>query len=76
MVPQGTNGAISLIGTLASALGGLFIGLVYFVVMAVCSRDDVNAPPQWPIIAIATFSGVYGSMVDSLLGATLQYSGM
>ena len=30
-VPKGTNGAISLMGTLASGLGGFIVGLVYYL---------------------------------------------
>ena len=30
---------------------------------------------QWPIILVGTFSGLLGSLIDSLLGETLQYSG-
>ena len=30
-VPKGTNGAISKLGTLAGALGGLFMGVVFWI---------------------------------------------
>lgn len=31
--------------------------------------------PQWSIIIVCAFAGLAGSLVDSVLGATLQYSG-
>lgn len=31
--------------------------------------------PQWPIIVLGGIGGLLGSIVDSILGATLQYSG-
>ncbi|XP_024884972.1 transmembrane protein 19 isoform X2 [Temnothorax curvispinosus] len=34
------------------------------------------AAPQWPIIVVAAFAGLFGSILDSILGATLQYSGV
>lgn len=70
-VYPGTNGAISLLGTSASALGGLFIGLVYWTVNQFTAVATV---PQWPIIVVCGMSGLMGSLLDSLLGATLQYS--
>ena len=71
----GTNGGVSVAGTLSSALGGCIVGLAYFTVMLVCAREDLNSPPQWPLLIVTTLSGLLGSLIDSLLGATLQYSG-
>lgn len=34
-----------------------------------------QSPPQWPIIVTGAFAGLIGSVVDSVLGATMQYSG-
>lgn len=33
------------------------------------------SPPQWPLILFGGIAGLLGSIIDSLLGATLQYSG-
>lgn len=77
-VPRGTNGGVSLGGLVVSLLGGLLIGLTFFVstVYSVDSALLLRAPSQWPIIIIGGIAGLFGSIVDSLLGATLQYSGM
>lgn len=76
-VPKGTNGGITLIGTLCSTVGGLVIGMSQY--LAVLYFTDKNtlmyAPPQWPMIVFGAFAGFVGSMIDSFLGATLQYSG-
>jgi len=77
-VPTGTNGGISLLGTSASVAGGAFIGLVFWissVVFAEAGAADVVVPPQWPIIVLGLLGGSLGSLIDSYLGATLQYSG-
>jgi len=85
LVPKGTNGGISLFGTLASAFGGFAIGLAFYVTLKFTTftskkhlaivYDRFLMPPQWPIIIIASFSGFLGSLIDSILGGYFQYSG-
>ncbi|RYH17344.1 DUF92 domain-containing protein [archaeon] len=67
-VPPGTNGGMSFLGTLASAAGGGFIGLVYYVLAPLY----MGSGSQLWMIFYATLCGLLGSVVDSLLGATLQ----
>lgn len=73
VVPRGTNGGMSLFGTAASAAGGLFIGAVFWVLSLLAeppSRGPVSA--QYPVLVFALLCGLLGSLVDSLLGATVQ----
>lgn len=70
-VPAGTNGGMSLLGTIASAAGGLCIGLSYFVLACMLPGDVWS---QAPMIVVGLLSGLFGSLVDSFLGATLQAS--
>ena len=66
-VPPGTNGGMSLLGTCASVLGGGFIGFIFWSM----SLFDYS---QFPMV-IAGFSyGFIGSLIDSILGATIQAS--
>ncbi|EDW73224.1 uncharacterized protein Dwil_GK16775 [Drosophila willistoni] len=77
-VPRGTNGGISLIGVVVSLLGGLLVGFGYFVTVryTVEAKVLLVSPPQWPIIIIGGLAGLFGSLLDSLLGGLLQYSGI
>lgn len=61
-VKKGTDGAISLLGTSASLLGGIIIGLLYLAFYEA-------SLPAFTVIALV---GPIGSIVDSLLGATLE----
>uniref|UniRef100_A0A1B6MIJ3 Transmembrane protein 19 n=1 Tax=Graphocephala atropunctata TaxID=36148 RepID=A0A1B6MIJ3_9HEMI len=76
-VPRGTNGGVSPAGLLFSLLGGLVIGAAYYV--ALCYLVDTtqlaHSPAQWPVILWGAFAGLVGSLVDSFLGATIQFSG-
>jgi len=77
MYGPGTNGGISAIGLMVSLLGGLAVGFANYAMLIYTIDADMLArsPAQWPIIVAGGFAGLVGSLVDSILGATLQYSG-
>jgi uncharacterized protein (TIGR00297 family) len=70
VVPPGTNGGVSVLGTVASAAGGFFIGLLFYVSGLVLCPSGVV--PQWPVLVFGIVSGLIGSILDSIVGATLQ----
>ncbi|XP_068163190.1 transmembrane protein 19 [Antennarius striatus] len=69
-VPAGTNGGVTPVGLVASFLGGLVVGVAYFASQLLLLWD-----PQWPLVVYGGVAGLLGSMLDSFLGAHLQYSG-
>ncbi|MGZ9582981.1 DUF92 domain-containing protein [Paenibacillus marinisediminis] len=77
-VPAGTSGAISKLGTLATALGALLIGIAAMVSLYIASDPALPYPYTWSILLTlclsATVGGIAGSLTDSLLGATVQAS--
>lgn len=77
-VPRGTNGGVTWIGLFVSLLGGLTVGLFHYLAVLYTVDSVVLhlAAPQWPIIIAGGVGGLLGSICDSVLGATLQYSGL
>lgn len=68
VVPRGTSGAVSGVGTLATALGALAVGIVYNGSAAVFATTPVIIA----FVGVATIAGSIGSLSDSLMGATVQ----
>ncbi|OAD79823.1 hypothetical protein PHYBLDRAFT_91853, partial [Phycomyces blakesleeanus NRRL 1555(-)] len=68
-VPPGTNGGVSPLGLAASIGGGAFIGLMGAICLAFESPCHGFA---WDIIVLGSCAGLGGSLIDSVLGATVQ----
>ncbi|KAI0029558.1 integral membrane protein DUF92-domain-containing protein [Vararia minispora EC-137] len=73
-VPPGTNGALSTVGTAASIAGGAVMGLTMWgTLVAENTVCRAQAGPLFEeLLAWGALAGGAGSLLDSLLGATLQ----
>lgn len=67
-VKPGTDGGISLLGTVAGLIGALIIGVSAFILNV--SPDIAHS------ICISLLSGMVGCFADSFLGATLERNGI
>ncbi|KAM4747044.1 transmembrane protein 19 isoform 1-T2 [Rhinophrynus dorsalis] len=74
-VPVGTNGGVTPVGLISSLLGGFSVGTAYFITQLLFVHDLEIAAPQWPIVIYGGMAGLLGSIIDSYLGAIMQYSG-
>ena len=62
-VPPGTEGAISLEGTLASALGSLLMSVLMLALQLL---------PSWPVTGLVMLIGLVATLAESLFGALVQ----
>jgi uncharacterized protein (TIGR00297 family) len=69
-VAKGTDGGITLAGTLAGALASVLIMLVGFWAMRGAKFLD-----DWVSICLGAAGGIFGLLFDSVLGATLERRG-
>ncbi|XP_061125388.1 transmembrane protein 19 isoform X2 [Syngnathus typhle] len=74
-VPEGTNGGVTHTGLVASFLGGLAVGGAYWATQVLFVGQMQQCAPQWPLVLYGGAAGLLGSLLDSLLGASVQYSG-
>jgi uncharacterized protein (TIGR00297 family) len=75
VVAVGTSGGVTRLGTLVACLGALLIGaLATFFMLAVPDpRSGPARPLDWLVFPlIITAAGLLGSLIDSVLGATVQ----
>lgn len=74
-VPPGTNGGITFLGTVFSAVGGFLIGLSNVIIDLLCMKEKANVIANMGgVLLYGAICGVIGSFLDSLLGATIQAS--
>lgn len=85
-VPPGTNGGVSLVGLGASAAGGALMGMVHGLLVpggiasvlpfgpsALSAASSTQFARELAVLTLVGFLGGFGgSLVDSLLGATVQ----
>merc|ERR1712203_382089 len=58
-VPRGTNGGVSLVGILASFLGGIVVGFAFWISIAYESdTTELKMPAQYSVILLGGISGL------------------
>jgi uncharacterized membrane protein len=74
-VPKGTNGGVSMGGLLAAVAAGALLGVTHWslgLLLASPVHQGAASPHQGWLIVVGALAGLTGSLIDSVLGATLQ----
>jgi len=76
-VRAGTNGGVTLLGMGMSVLGGTFIGAVFVIASLLTPSAVVGdvVAQAGRLVGLGTAAGLAGSLIDSVLGATVQFTG-
>lgn len=72
--PRGTNGGVSILGLIVAVLGGLMIGILTILLDTSPITGDLTVLQLIGFIFSIGGLGLFGSLIDSLLGALLQSS--
>jgi uncharacterized protein (TIGR00297 family) len=67
----GASGGVTLFGTFAAFLASLFIAILAILFWPAFLQNPIGAE-TWILLTGITAAGVFGSLVDSFLGATVQ----
>jgi len=78
IVEPGTDGGVSLEGTLASLLSAISISMLSFASFVLLIEESHNFYLSFDVnfLYISAFFGFFGSIIDSFLGATLEKEGI
>ena len=73
-VVPGTSGGMTPFGTLMTALGGLAIGLTVWILLGIRTLIGGGSAwlTLWWLLPVGLVAGAFGSLTDSLMGATVQ----
>lgn len=68
-IPRGQSGGVSLLGTLASVVGAGMSAILFYCCLVFSDKFQLQSAVY---LLIPMLAGIFDSLVDSLLGATIQ----